>query len=79
MGYPELHEKHPHITSDCKGQFVRHHTADKDWVKQATANSIQQAMAAVIQKTLLNNMNEFKIVESDKSKSIIDRLKEAVH
>ncbi|KAF2636677.1 hypothetical protein P280DRAFT_147453 [Massarina eburnea CBS 473.64] len=69
MGYPGLHEKAPHIISDCHGQFVRHHTVDKAMTKNSTDIAMLQAITQTMQSTLKYNRNSFMIDEK-KSKSI---------
>ncbi|KAJ4373079.1 hypothetical protein N0V83_003370 [Neocucurbitaria cava] len=64
MGYPGLRENHPHITSNCTGQFIRHHTIDKDMTKKSVEQGVLQAMADLARKELLGNRETYKIRET---------------
>lgn len=71
MGYPGLAANHPHIISDCRGQFVRHHTIDKDMTKTDTGNSMAQLLAEIMQKTLVQNKDKYLVNEEKKTKGIL--------
>jgi hypothetical protein len=76
MGYPGLHENHPHIVSDCKGQFLRHHTVDKELTKTAHSNAVLQNLAQMMQKSLLANAGEMWVKEGEESKEFMEEFKE---
>lgn len=76
MGYPGLHQKHPHIISDCRGQFLRHHTVDKELTKTAHANAVMQNLAEVMQKNLLANTETMWVKEGEGSKEFMEEFKE---
>ncbi|PVH92451.1 hypothetical protein DM02DRAFT_699918, partial [Periconia macrospinosa] len=63
MGYPDLKKNNPHITSDCRGQFVRHHTVDKAMTKTSTDLAMLQTLTQLIQLTLKNHQADVMIEE----------------
>lgn len=74
MGYPGLHENHPHILSDCTGQFMRHHTIDKDMTKTSTGTAMVQSLAEIMQKTLLTTP-QFRINEGEETRQFMEKYK----
>jgi hypothetical protein len=64
MGYPGIKE-HDWINSNCKGQFIRHHTIDKSWTKKSTETAMLQSFTDLLHKELLGKKNEYWIKESE--------------
>lgn len=76
MGYPNFKEHNgldvngkPKL-SDCNGNFVRHYTLGKGQVHEAGTVTIAQAMAEVVQKSLLREQDRVVVKEPDVSKKV---------
>lgn len=52
-GFKERFEPNNPGISDCKGNFIRHHTFGKELVKQGTSNSVMQMIGQALQQNLL--------------------------
>jgi hypothetical protein len=65
MGYPGI-TKHERIMSDCRGQFIRHHTLDKAMTKTSTESAVMQGMADLLQRELLSNKDKYWVKEPKK-------------
>lgn len=76
MGYPGLAANHPHILSDCKGQFIRHHTIDKGMTKTDTGNAMIQSLAEIMQKTLLQTKQEVWVNEGEGTRDFMKEFRE---
>jgi hypothetical protein len=63
MGYPGLSD-HSWITSNCTGQFIRHHTIDKAMTKKSTEIAMLQSLTDLTRKLLLNNKDTYWIRET---------------
>ncbi|PSN73463.1 hypothetical protein BS50DRAFT_569000 [Corynespora cassiicola Philippines] len=65
MGWPGMVDGYPgRITSDCNGNFVRHHTLDKELAKYSASNSVMQSLSQVLQKTLLRQQQTLYVNQS---------------
>ena len=69
MGYPnfksENEAKGNAGVSDCNGNFVRHYTLGKEQVHAGGTGTIAQALAEVLQKSLLKKQDEVVIKEME--------------
>jgi len=76
VGYPNfkehngLDEKGNAKLSDCNGQFVRHYTLGKAQVHEAGATTMAQALAEVVQKSILSKQDHILIKEPDTSNKV---------
>jgi hypothetical protein len=60
------------IKSDCRGQFLRHFTVNKEQVKPSTSNALVQPLAEMMQKTFAQNRKELWIKERTKEEIWIE-------
>ncbi|KAK3385930.1 hypothetical protein B0H63DRAFT_394255 [Podospora didyma] len=65
MGYPGLKGK-VGVIADCKGEFIRHHTIDKNMAKTSTGDAVMQSMGELIQKNFARNKEDLFIEETQK-------------
>lgn len=67
MGYPDFKSQNEATgnvgVSDCNGNFIRHYTLGKDQVHAGGTGTVVQAMAEVLQKSLLSKQEEVVIKE----------------
>jgi len=77
MGYPTLAKDHPHIISDCKGRFVRHHTIDKSMTKASTSDAMLNSLADIMQKSMMSNKLKYWVSEVERPKEFLDKFQEA--
>ncbi|KAH8712062.1 hypothetical protein GQ44DRAFT_776259 [Phaeosphaeriaceae sp. PMI808] len=64
MGYPGLSDNHSWITSNCTGQFIRHHTIDKAMTKTSTELAMLQSLTDLTRKALLGDKQKYWIRET---------------
>jgi hypothetical protein len=64
MGYPGIKD-HDWINSNCKGNFIRHHTIDKGWTKKSTEAPMLQSLTDLLHKELHSKKSEYWIKESE--------------
>jgi hypothetical protein len=71
-GFKDLAESRGnHGIDDCKGNFIRHYTIGKEFVKEASNDVVTQAMVEVMQKNLLSNQDTLVQKEKEqKAKNI---------
>lgn len=69
MGYPDFKSQNEakgnQGVSDCNGNFVRHYTLGKEQVHQGGTGTMAQALAEVMQKSLLSMQDQIIIKEYD--------------
>ncbi|KAF2826763.1 hypothetical protein CC86DRAFT_20392 [Ophiobolus disseminans] len=74
MGYPgfkaQNEAKGNNGVSDCNGNFLRHYTLGKDQVHQGGTNTMAQALAEVLQKSVVSMQDQIIIKESDPSSNV---------
>ena len=74
MGYPDFkaqnEAKGNQGVSDCNGNFVRHYTLGKEQVHAGGTGTMAQALAEVLQKSLLGKQDKVVIKESDLSSTV---------
>lgn len=68
MGYPGLTD-HKWITSKCAGNFIRHHTIDKDRTKKSTEAAMMQSLADLLHQELHGNRETYFVKEKKKTKT----------
>ncbi|GAB1312579.1 Nucleotide-diphospho-sugar transferase domain-containing protein [Madurella fahalii] len=61
-GYPGLFGK-ADVVDDCKGEFVRHYTLDKEMAKSSTGDVLMQSMAELLQRNYAENHKNILIEE----------------
>lgn len=74
MGYPEFKSQNEakgnQGVSDCNGNFVRHYTLGKEQVHAGGTGTMAQALAEVLQKSLLGKQDQVIIKETDPSSTV---------
>jgi hypothetical protein len=69
MSWPNATEQYPgRIITDCKGNFFRHHTLNKQEPKKEFQNSVMQMMAQMLQKEVRENGRSLWTTERRKMK-----------
>ncbi|KAF2877669.1 hypothetical protein BDV95DRAFT_481826 [Massariosphaeria phaeospora] len=65
MGWPGMLEDNENrITSNCSGQFIRHHTLKKNMAKTSGAETVMEALAQIVQKSLLSRKADVYVDEA---------------
>jgi hypothetical protein len=62
MGYPGLIDQ-SWMISNCTGQFIRHHTIDKDMTKRDSEIAMLQSLTDLTHKVLMDNKKKYWIEE----------------
>jgi hypothetical protein len=62
MGYPGLIDQ-SWMISNCTGQFIRHHTMDKDMTKRDSEIAMLQSLTDLTHKVLMDNKKKYWIEE----------------
>jgi len=61
-GFPGLHGQFG-VIDDCKGEFIRHYTIDKNMAKTSTGDAIVQTMGELLQKNFAATRHSMLIEE----------------
>jgi hypothetical protein len=71
MGYPGLSDL-GYISTNCTGQFIRHHTVAKDKTKTSAEAAMLQGITDLLRKELIRNKESYLVREEEYEKEMVN-------